>query len=202
LRENVPVGESTSGIRFYREKIDDCFAYVIELLDEVIDSDKLPWIIDNRTTELGRFTRAAAYMLKAKALVYWASDLFNGNIDFNDFYNHEGENFFNQTYDATRWTKAAEACVKAVEVCTGDGIRLFQVSDYESVKKMSDTTLLINALRSSFSGRWTTEVIWANPSSNVGDIQYAALPKLDAWAGTPSATLSLLSVPLSTVELF
>jgi hypothetical protein len=200
LRENVPVGESTSEIRFYREKIDDCFAYVFELLDEVIASDDLPWTIDTKATELGRFVRSVAYMLKAKALVYWASDLFNGNADFNDFYNHEGEPFFNQTYDATRWVQAAEACKKAVEVCTGDGIRLYQIVDYVQEKKMSDSTLLVNILRCSVSERFPVESIWGNTSAFAGDnIQWGAMPKLSATSFNPSG---LLSVPFSTVELF
>ena len=36
LRESLPVNESTRGVRVYREKIDDCFQYVIDLMDEVI----------------------------------------------------------------------------------------------------------------------------------------------------------------------
>lgn len=95
LKENTPINESTEGVRVYREKIDDCFAYVLELLDEVIESDALPMVIENRTTELGRFTKSAAHMLKAKVLIYWASPLFNGNTDYNSFLDHNGEPFFN-----------------------------------------------------------------------------------------------------------
>src|SRR5690606_9928627 len=85
LKVNTPINESTQGVRVYREKIDDCFSYVVELIDEVIESDALPRVIENRTTELGRFTNPAAYMLKAKVLTYWASPLFNGNTDYNSF---------------------------------------------------------------------------------------------------------------------
>ena len=48
LRENTPVNESTQGVRVYREKVDDCFAYILELLDEVIEGDPLPLVIENQ----------------------------------------------------------------------------------------------------------------------------------------------------------
>jgi hypothetical protein len=200
MRESIPVDESTQGVRTYREKIDDCFAYVVQLLDEVIDSDALPATIENQGTELGRFVRAVAYTLKAKALVFWASDFYNGNRDYNSFLDHNGEPFFNQTYDPGRWNTAAEACLEAVRICTQDGIRLYQRSNYEHVKRMSDTTELVNTLRSSFSERWNVELIWGNTSTNVdGNLQAAALAKLSSTTSNPSG---ILSVPLSTVELF
>ena len=30
LRENTEVNESTQGVRVYREKVDDCFAYILD----------------------------------------------------------------------------------------------------------------------------------------------------------------------------
>jgi hypothetical protein len=198
LRESIPVGAPS--IRPYREKIDDCFAYIIQLLDEIIQSDALPAVIDARGTQLGRFVRSAAYMLKAKALVYWASPLFNGNTDYVRFLDHKGEPFFNQTEDPTRWKNAADACLTAIDICNEDGIRLYQKTDYLTLKTLSDTTLLVNTLRSSFSERWNVELIWGNTSSNMtDDFQRAAVAKLASSTNNPSG---ILSVPFSTVELF
>jgi hypothetical protein len=203
LRESVPVSESTTGIRVYREKIDDCFAYVIQLLDEAIDSEALPVVILNNVSELGRFTQPAAYMLKAKALVYWASPLFNGNKDYNGFLDHNGEPFFNQTEDPTRWTRAAEACKKAIEICTRANIRLFQKSDYITQIVTSDTTLLVNTLRAAVTEQWVANVekIWGNQSdeSQGNTLERACLPQLEP--GNSPAT-GMVSVPFSTVELF
>ena len=164
LRENTEVNESTQGVRVYREKVDDCFAYILELLDEVIESNALPAIIENRTTELGRFTRPAAYMLKAKVLVYWSCPLFIGKTDYNSFLNKACEPFFNESYDETRWTTAADACKKAVDACEAAGIRLYQQSDYISPKVLSDQTMLVNTLRSVVSERWNCELVWGNSS--------------------------------------
>lgn len=201
LRENTEVNESTQGVRVFREKVDDCFSYILELLDEVITSDALPSVIENRTTELGRFTEPAAYMLKAKVLLYWASPLFNGNTDYNSFRDHNGEPFFNQTYDATRWTTAAEACKKAVDACEAAGIRLYQKSDYIATKALSEQTLLVNTLRSSVSERWNCELVWGNSSYPINSgLQSPCFPRLEQ--GTSSSTSGKMSVPFSTVDLF
>ena len=201
LKENTPINESTEGVRVYREKIDDCYAYVLELLDEVISSKALPMVIENRTTELGRFTHSAAHMLKAKVLVYWASPLFNGNTDYNSFLNHEGEPFFNQTYNAQRWADAAEACKEAIDVCTQAGIRLYQTTDFVPTKTQSDTTLLVNTLRSAVSERWNKEIVWGNSSYPVNwGLQSPCLPRFEQ--GTSSSSSGRMSVPLSTVEVF
>lgn len=201
LRESIPINESTQGVRVYREKIDDCFGYVLELLDEVISSEALPLVIENRTTELGRFTKPAAYMLKAKVLVYWASPLFNGNTDYNSFLDHNGEPFFNQIYDATRWEKAAEACKEAIDVCTAAGIRLYQTSDFVATKPQSDTTLLVNTLRSAISERWNKELVWGNSSYPVDwGLQSPCLPRLEQ--ATSASATGRMSVPFSTVEIF
>ncbi|MDR2040109.1 MAG: RagB/SusD family nutrient uptake outer membrane protein [Bacteroidales bacterium] len=203
LRESLPVNTSTQGIRVYREKIDDCFAYVLELLEEVINSNALPDRITNRTSELGRFTQSVPYALKAKVLTYWASDLFNGNTDYSSFKDHLGEPFFNQVKDNTRWDKAAEACKKAVEVCLANGIRLYQTSDYLQTKEMSDTTLLINTLRSSVSEQLNlnVELIYGNTSYPCGlNVQRHCIPRFEA--GSAANATSRLSVPLQVVDLF
>ena len=205
VRESASIGTYTEGVRVYRDKIDDCFAYVIELLDEVIDSRALPDIITNRTTELGRFTEAAAYTLKARALAYWASDLYNGNTDYSAFKNHLDEPFFNQTKDPARWDRAVEACKKAIEICIANGIRLFQTSDYQQTKSMSDTTLLINTLRSSVSEQLALnmEQIYGNTSYPCGsNVQRHCIPRFEAGTNAATNSTSRLSVPLHIVDLF
>lgn len=203
LRESLPVNTSTTGIRVYREKIDDCFAYVLELLDEIIELNALPDRITNRTTELGRFTQAVPYALKARVLTYWASDMFNGNTDYSAFKDHQGEPFFNQVKDPTRWNLAAEACKKAVEVCLNNGIRLYQASDYLQTKEMSDTTLQINILRSSVSEQiaMNVELIYGNTSYPCGsNVQRHCLPRFES--GSAANATSRLGVSLHVTDWF
>jgi hypothetical protein len=203
LKESLPVNTSTQGIRVYREKIDDCFAYVVELLDEVIESNALPDRITNRTTELGRFTLAVPYVLKAKVLTYWASDFYNGNTDYASFTNHEGQSFFNQVYDPKRWEMAAGACKEAIDACLRTGIRLYQTSDFLQSKSLSDTTLLINTLRSSVSEQinMNVELIFGNTSYPCGsNVQRHCLPRFES--GSAADATSRLAVPLHVVDWF
>lgn len=201
LRESPPVNESTQGVRVYREKVDDCFQYVIDLMDEVIDGEALPLILSNPTTELGRFTQPAAYMLKAKILLYWASPLFNGNTDYNSFRDHNGEPFFNQVYDASRWEIAADACKKAIDICESANVRLYQSSDYVSAKRLSEQTLQVQTLRGVISDRWNIELIWSNTSYPVdAGFQRECLTYFESALSL--GTHQKMSVPLSTVELF
>ena len=201
LKQNTPVDESTRGVRVYREKIDDCFAYVFELIDEVINSNALPTVIGNRTTELGRFTQASAYMLRAKASIYWASPLFNGNTDYNSFRNQNGEPFFNQTYDSNRWQLAVDDCKRAIEICESSGIRLFQKEDYINARQMSDSTRIVNTLRSAITERWNCELVWGNTSSYANwGLQSPSFPRLEQ--GSLLSTSGVLSVPLHIVDRF
>lgn len=201
LRENTPVNESTQGVRVYREKVDDCFAYVLELLDEVIESKGLPMTLQNPTSEMGRFTMPAAYMLRAKALVYWASPLFNGNTDYNSFVDHNGEPFFNQTYDASRWEAAAAACKEAVAICEEAGIRLYQTSDYVATKELSEEMMRVQTLRGVVSDRWNCELVWGNSSYPVNSgLQNQCMPYLEQPTSLNNGTK--MSVPFATVDLF
>ena len=199
LRESQPVGEDVEPP--YREKVDDCFQYVFELMQEVIDSDALPAEITSRNTELGRFTKAAAYSFLAKARVYYASDLFNGNTDYNMFLDHKGEAFFNQKYEDERWTKAAEACKAAMDVCAASNVRLYEASDYRKQGEMSDSTLRLQTLRSALSETWYTnpEIIWGNYAWPMGDIVWACIPRLES---STARAYGQMSVPFSTVDLF
>ncbi|GAP72960.1 hypothetical protein SAMD00024442_50_20 [Candidatus Symbiothrix dinenymphae] len=203
LRETTPVGESVQGVKVYREKIDDCFAYIVQLLDEVINSEALPEVIVAKSSELGRFTHAAACALKAKVLVYWASPLFNGSKgEYADFLDHTGEHFFTQTPDPTRWTRAAEACRIAFEACEAGGVRLYQSSDYIVQQRISDTTRRVNVLRNALGELYPSnvEVIWANTSSWFDyDMQKDCQASLQSGNNNVTARLS---VPFSTVELF
>lgn len=202
LRENIAVNESTVGIRVYREKVDDCFQYIVDLLQEVIDSEALPKIIEKKATELGRITRPAAYALKARVLMFWASPLFNGNTDYNSFLNENGEPFFNQTYDPNRWVTAADACKEAIEECEDAGIRLYQKEDYITSKDVSDSTRIVCALRNSVSERWNPELVWGLTTYPIdwSNVQSPALPRLQQ--ATSASASGIYAITLNTVEKF
>ncbi len=103
----------------------------------------------------------------------------------------------------SRWTKAAEACKKAIEVYKANDIRLYQPSDCMQTKPMSDSTLLINTLRSAVSDQQNTnvELIFGNTSYPSGsNVQRHCLPRFEA--GSAANATSRLAVPLHVVDLF
>lgn len=202
LKENPPVGASGETIRAYREKIDDCFEYILQLTEEALgdseDNKPLPDVITTTSTELGRYTHPIASMFKARVLTAWASPLYNGNTDFNNFLNHEGKPFFNQTPDPSRWEKAAAACKKAIEACETAGIRLYQQSDYKTPVGLPEQVNLLNTLRSVYTERWNVELIWGCSSTTI--YQGCAMPRYAA--SSSQATRGIYCVPLDIVDEF
>src|SRR5690606_35199879 len=89
MRENLAIDAGLEEVRVSRESVDEVFAYIVELMDEAILG--LPDFIANEATELGRLTKAAAMSIKAKVLVTAASPLFNGNTDYAQFVDRNGE---------------------------------------------------------------------------------------------------------------
>ncbi|MCH5598600.1 RagB/SusD family nutrient uptake outer membrane protein [Niabella ginsengisoli] len=74
-----------------RSKVEDCFNYVINLMNEAIPDLKEK----ANATELGQIDQVVAKAIKAKILFYRASPFFNGNQEyFGDFLDHDGQPFF------------------------------------------------------------------------------------------------------------
>lgn len=71
--KNLPVNTSIQDSKVYRNTIDECFGYIVNLLDTVINNEYIPEQIFNETEELGRITKGIAMSLKAYVLVTWAS---------------------------------------------------------------------------------------------------------------------------------
>lgn len=123
IKENLPVSASPEEVRIPRSPVDECFGYVVQLLDEALPD--LPDRIEFEVSELGRITKAINLSLKAKVLVTAASPLFNGNPDYKGFTNKDGTPLFNTTPDETKWEKAAAACKVAIDFCDSLGHELY-----------------------------------------------------------------------------
>ncbi|TKC59134.1 RagB/SusD family nutrient uptake outer membrane protein [Pedobacter hiemivivus] len=172
--KNFPVTADGQELEVKRSTVDETVAYISGLLD--IAAADLPNIITNRSTELGRVTKPAALMLKAKLWVTAASPLFNGNTDFANFRDKDGVALFNASFDATKWDKAAEACKAALTACDHGGISLYQFSTFT---KLSDTTVTQLSIRNSVTEKWNTELVWGLSGRQVGDLQKDVMARLD-----------------------
>ena len=88
--KNIKVGSNSEETYVTRKSIDEIVTYLTSLLDEVIESNNLPGLINYVYTESGRITMPAAKAIKAKILVLAASPIFNGNKDLGQLFDKDG----------------------------------------------------------------------------------------------------------------
>ena len=199
IRTNKPISAGVDEVKVARAPVDECFAYIAEILDEAKD-DLLLTIVDPQY--MGKITKAVAYSLKAKVLTFAASPLFNGNTDQSSLANLDGTTLFNAEYSVAKWQLAADACREAIAMCDSAGISLFEHPAIKAAYLISDTTQNELSLRMSFSEKWNTEIIWANTQSWINRVQVLASPD---WAPSPQARVWMdnrYNAPLKIVEQF
>jgi hypothetical protein len=145
-----------------RSKVDDCFDYIIRLLDEAIP-DLKERITGN---DLGQIDQVIAASIKARVMLHRASPFFNGNKDYKDFLDVDGEPFFPQDEKREKWNEALTAIEDAIVLCSKFGIDelytyegapiTYDREDYfanENLRKLYDLRMLIV-------DPWNRELIW------------------------------------------
>ena len=162
IRENIPVGADISKVKTVREPVDDCFRYIVELIDEATADDRLPLQVPDLAGELGRITKPIALSLKAKVLVTAASPLYNGNTgDEARLRNRDDTPLFNAVYDEAKWQKAVVACKEAIDACYEADVQLYEFPNTGN-NKLTDTIAIQMSLRNAITVRWNSDIIWAN----------------------------------------
>lgn len=106
-------------LKLPRLHVDTCFNYIVRLCDEAVDL--LPSCKMKKSERRGYFNKEAVMALKARALCYQASDLFNGNPDYTNFVNKNGEPLFSATKDMKKWERAARAAIDLIDYCAETG---------------------------------------------------------------------------------
>ncbi|MDR0699548.1 MAG: RagB/SusD family nutrient uptake outer membrane protein [Tannerella sp.] len=189
--KNFPVNAPPEEVRVYREPVEEVIEYIVNLLDESMEN--LPDYIEETITEMGRITKPIAYSVKAKALVWAASPLLNGNPDYMNFKDNRDIQLVPAVEDKTKWNRAMEAVKEAINVCHQNGHALFRYQRAFDV--MSETTLLKYTLRGAVSERQqlNPESIWAHTSGNNQFQNYCTPKFFPTYSGTAelSATLKL-----------
>jgi hypothetical protein len=201
IRDNLTISAKPEDVKVSRDPVDDCFDYIVELLDQAIPD--LPPTIVNPQDELGRITQPTAATLKAKILVTAASPLFNGNSDQATLANKNGVKLFNTEVKTEKWEKAMAACREAIDICQNAHIVLYK---YTSIATLSDTIMQELTIRNTFTQKWNSEIIWANTQSNTtgtNGIQMLSSPNLDAARYPDNYTLSSnLQPPIKIAEMY
>lgn len=197
IKENIPVDAPEEEVQRSRQPVNEVVEYVVELLDS--SAGKLPDMINDRTTELGRITRPIVLGIKAKVLLTAASPLFNGNSDYTGFEDEDGTPFINTDEDPAKWQAAADAALEAIQVAEENGHELYEFGD--TAFNLSDTTRTKLSIRQAICERWNPEVIWGNPNSRTWDLQQYSMAPLDVEHNHNNAQ-KILSAPLKMARLF
>ncbi len=126
IDENIAVNSDISDMQLPRSSIDECVKAIVTLCDEAIEV--LPNIDLKDTSRKVFHNKSSVAVVKAYALLYAASPIFNGNSAYREIKNKNGELLFPQEYDKEKWKVAAEAIDQAIEYATLGGVRLYNDS--------------------------------------------------------------------------
>jgi hypothetical protein len=197
---NLPINSSAEEVKVKRSPADSVVSYMVRLLDQA--APDLPVIIQNQEKELGRITQPIAFAVKAQILTTAASPLFNGNPDYVNIKNKDGQKLFSTSYDAAKWDKAAAATLAAITACEANGSALHKFIPPANVGTLSDSLKTVLDLQTTITEKWdlNTEVIWAlNPYF---PSQTYCFPRLTAKAAASPDLPGTFAVPISEQELF
>lgn len=197
---NLPINASTEQVKVKRDPADSVVNYMVRLLDQA--TPNLPAVIQNQTKELGRITQPIALAVKAQILATAASPLFNGNPDYTGVKNKDGKVLFNSAYDATKWDKAAAACLAAIQSAEANGNKLHTFIAPANITTLSDSLKTVLDLQTAITEKWdlNTEIIWALNPYFPG--QTYCGPRLTAKAAANPQFQGTFAVPISEQELF
>ncbi|WP_285057033.1 RagB/SusD family nutrient uptake outer membrane protein [Pedobacter ginsengisoli] len=202
VRQNLPISADVNEVQVFREPVDECVGYIVELLDEAAAEDALPVSIQDVTTELGRISKSIALALKAEVLVTAASPLYNGNPDYANFANKDGKKLFSLAYDASKWERAAKACKEAIDFCHNASYKLYTYNLSSNPQNISPETYTKMSVRGSVTARGNPEMIWPDSRSSTGTLQREAQARLDAGIANASVVGKGMSPTLKMAELF
>ncbi|WEK34998.1 MAG: RagB/SusD family nutrient uptake outer membrane protein [Candidatus Pseudobacter hemicellulosilyticus] len=110
----VNYDDSYDNLSYPRNTYDEVASFIAE--EMAVAAKDLPLKWDNRN--IARPTRGAALATRAKALVFAASPLANGNPEMADFTNDEGQPLISLQYSEEKWARAAAACKDVIDLGT------------------------------------------------------------------------------------
>lgn len=120
---------------FKRSPIQECARFIAE------DCDRAKNLLEpsKEVTEYGRATSIAALALKSRVLLYAASPLYNGNDDYADFKNPDGELLVpGGKPDLQLWQKAADAAFYCIKEAEKAGYGIYYAADNDPYSNYSD----------------------------------------------------------------
>ena len=205
--ENLPISASDNEVRVKRSTVDQSVDYIVQTIDDAIID--LP-VRELSSNDLGRIDQVIAKSIKSRILLYAASPLFNGNSEmYSGFINEDGEHYFNQTYDQTKWDLAKDASLDAINAALENGVGLYEFSstppNYEDEYEESEFLRTLYDLKYTIVDKWNSELIWGNSNPVRGNdwwqMQAACMMK-NPSASSVEAAWQWIAPTLRIAELF
>jgi len=161
VKENIPLSASPEEAMLFREPVDECIAYIAQLINEAVPD--LPLYINNNIEEDGRITQPIALAVKARALTWGASPLFNGNQYYQNWKDSRGKLLVSDVYSKEKWEKAATALRNAIDTCHLAGHQLYQYNKLlnASTVALNDSLVWLMNTRKAITERWNKGIIWS-----------------------------------------
>jgi len=185
----IDINASADELKLKRAPMDTCISFIVSELDKAA-ADLGAAIPGGK--EYGRITSGVAKAYKAEALLLAASPLFNGNTDYANFKNPgESDPLIAQTYDATKWEKAATAAQEFITTYVPSQYSLFKVADNDPF------IAAYKSCRDVMTTEWNSEWIYARANSG-SYMRYdrtpfhAGLPADEHGAGANGATQTMV----------
>lgn len=150
-------------------------------------------ILPAKYTEARKYGRATSIMclaVRARMLLFAASPLVNGNPDYANHKNKDGENLFSTTADNDRWAYAAQACKELIEAAEAAGHKLYTENNPDGTIDpfMSYQNLFLTRY-----DEGNTEILFARPGgSEYGEYEKHATPAASGGSGGLGVTQSLV----------
>jgi hypothetical protein len=173
---NLPISAGVEEVKVYREPVDSVVNYIANLM--LVAANDLPdanRIVEG--TEAGRVDKLIALSMRAEALLFAASPLFNGNTDYAGVVDKRGVMLFPQSYDPEKWTRAADACKQAIDASQAQGKALYDIVDPLVINAPAPFKLQ-TTYRQAISERWNKELIWGNTNYDCNYLTKNATPRL------------------------
>ncbi|MDR2423913.1 MAG: RagB/SusD family nutrient uptake outer membrane protein [Prevotellaceae bacterium] len=173
---NLPISASVDEVLVYREPVDRVVEYISGLMLEAFtDLPNASEVVEG--TEAGRVDKLVALSIRAELLLFAASDLFNGNPDYENMVDNRGVKLFNTTHDPNKWKLAADACLEAIELCHTQQKALYDQIDPVAASAPAPLQLQ-TSYRQAVCDRWNRELVWGNTNNDCNGLSRASHPRL------------------------
>ena len=118
-----PLDTTTNELLATQTPFDEIVNWIDNELLEV--SKGLPAVYP-QAEKFGRATSLMCLAVRSRLLLFAASPLVNGNMEYKGHVNKDGVELFNSTYDASKWTRAAKAAKELIDAAHSAGRGLYK----------------------------------------------------------------------------